>query len=1808
MSKSNISAIAIPGYQITEVIHVSTRTTVYRGENEKNQTPVIIKILNAQYPQIRELISLKNQFTITQQIEHPNIIKSYSIENYGNSYALILEDINGISLSQYANSQPLELELFFSVALAITQALEFLYENKIIHKDIKPKNIIINPNTKQIKLIDFSISCLLPKEIAQIKSPHVLEGTLAYMSPEQTGRMNRGIDYRTDFYSLGVTFYELLTGQVPFISKNPLELVHCHLAKTPNNPREINPQIPPAIADMIIKLMAKTPEERYQTARGIRYDLEICQQMLLTKVNNIVKFELGKGDRADLFLISEKIYGRKNEITSLLNAFERVSKGNQELMLVAGFSGIGKTSVINEIHKPIIRQKAYFISGKYDQFQRNIPFSALLKALHNLLQQLLTESTNRLQEWKDKILSALGEQAQVIIDVIPELENIIGHQSQVSELTGNASQNRFNLLFSQFIQVFATKEHPLVIFLDDLQWADAASLKLIQLLISDTDTKYLLLIGAYRDNEVYPGHPLIMTLENILKSHTIVNQINLQPLDKLHINHLIADTLYCPEFQASSLTELLFTKTQGNPFFTNQLLKSLHEDGLINFDFSLGYWRCDIHAAKAIYQNNDIVYFIKLQLQKLPPNTQNILKIAACIGNQFDLYTLSTVCEKSQLETASDLWNALKKGLILPQDESYKFFADTVDLFNSNLKLINSAHLIVKYKFLHDQVQQAAYFLIPENEKQAMHWKIGQQILNHTDAIELEEKIFEIVNQLNIGIDLITNKSQKYQLAKLNLIAGHKAKLATAYEAAVRYLKMGLELLSNDSWIHEYDLTLNLYVEAVEAEYLNINFKQAEIYIEIVKKNATNLLDQVQVYEAQIQMYMAQLQMQLAIDTGLKLLDMLGVKLEELAPSNLNVEDLINLPSITAPDQLAAIRILISMSAASYFVKPELLLPIIFTMINISIHYGNSSVSAYVYVVYGLILCGIFSDIDTGYRYGELALKLADKFDARDIKFKVLFFWYSTIRCWKKHIRESIQPLEENVRYGLEIGDLEYVGYCSTNHYFSLIFSGENLADVFQCIEKYGVLMYRLKQQWSIDNQKFWKQMVFNLLEVTQHKSKLYGDFVNDELFLGFVNTKNYNSIFAFHLAQTILYYLFKIPKKALDSANLGKPYIASVTGQILVSQHNFYYSLALLAEYNHVCDEEKLAYMNQISINQEQMQNWANHAPMNYQHKYNLVEAEKARVLGNNWEAMELYDIAISGAKQNKYIQEEALANELAADFYLGYGRNKVAQIYLIDAYYCYLNWGAKAKVEDLERLYPQLLEPILKQKAIESEEPALISKIISDSSNIGVSAILDLETVTKASLAISSEIKIDKLLHTLLEVMVENIGAKKAAFILQKENKLIIVAEFLEGINKQNSGLQSTVITESENIPLSVINYVFNTREDILINDANTDNMFGADPYVRKYQPKSILCNTILNQGQLIGIIYLENNLTVGAFTPERLKILKLLSSQAAISLQNAQLYENLEEKVADRTQELNDKNLYLENTLSKLKLTQSQLIQTEKMSSLGQMVAGIAHEINNPVSFIYANIDYADSYIEALINLINIYQQEYPNPTSRIKKNLADIDLDFIRIDLPKIFNSMAVGAERIRKIVLGLRNFSRLDESDMKPVDIHEGMESTLMLLQPRFREKLGYSPNIVIKDYSELPLVTCYVSQINQVFMNIISNAIDALYNCKQEICSTEKEISCSQIKICTSVINDDWVRISIKDNGMGMSPEVKQRIFDPFFTTKPVGEGTGLGLSISYQIVVDKHGGKLECISEPKLGTEFIIEIPINLTQKTKTS
>ncbi|RKZ91593.1 MAG: serine/threonine protein kinase, partial [Candidatus Parabeggiatoa sp. nov. 1] len=1514
----------LPGYRMFEKCYESQKTLIYRGQREANHQPVVIKFLQSEYPSFNELVQFRNQYTITKNLDFEGIVQIYGIENYYNGFALIMEDFGGVSLHDYMISHPLTLEAFFSVAISAVKILEYLYQNRVIHKDIKPQNLVINPESQLVKLIDFSIASLLPRETQEIQSPNVLEGTLAYMSPEQTGRMNRGIDYRTDFYSLGVTFYELLTGQIPFQSTDAMELVHCHIAVNPTPPMATNHAIGQMVNDIIMKLMAKTAEDRYQSALGLRRDLESCQQQW-QQSGNITPFPLGQHDISDRFHIPEKLYGRDAEVATLLAAFDRVSQGATEMMLVAGFSGIGKTALVNEVHKPIVRQRGYFIKGKFDQFKRNIPFAALVQAFQTLMRHLLTESADQVQVWKTKILTTLGENAQVIIEVIPELEQIIGSQPPAPELEASAAQNRFNRLFQKFINVFTTAEHPLVIFLDDLQWIDSASVKLMQLLISETDTHYLLLIGAYRDNEVSPAHPLMLTLEDIQKTNAVINQMTLAPLAQPSLNRLIADTLSCPPERAMPLTTLVIQKTQGNPFFTNQFLKFLHEEGLIAFDFDCGYWQCDIVQVKALALTNDVVEFMASQLQKLPLKTQSVLQLAACIGNQFDLATLAIVHEKSQTETAADLWKALQDGLILPISEFYKFFQA-----QESVEIAEVQALSVSYKFLHDRVQQAAYSLIPEVQKPSTHLKIGQRLKSNTLPETLDENIFDIVNQLNLGVALITVQSEREGLAQLNLKAGEKAKASTAYAAANRYSTVGLELLTADSWQTQYDLTLALYESATESAYLGGDFARQAQLGEIVLAQGRSLLDKVKIYLVRIQACMAQNKQLEAIQTALPILKLLGVPFPEKpsqedimlelqqsqsALEGKSMQILYDQPLMTAAAPQAAMRILSSLVPATYRAMPELLPLIVFKQVQLSVKYGNAPDSTLGYAAYGVILCGIVGDIEVGFQFGQLALNLLARLDVKELQAKVFDTVEGLIRHWKEPVGKSLKPLLEGYQGGVETGDFEFAALCVHLYLIYSYLTAKELAGLEREMVTYHQAVGQLKQESVLFYIKIHHQALLNLMGQSEDYAGsplfLLSDESHEEETLQHQQANDLLALYYLYFNKLILCYLFQHDRQAVDNAAHAEQYLEGATGLLVFPVFHFYDSLAQLAVYPDAQKSEQDSILEKVAANQEKMQKWAHHAPMNFRHKFDLVEAEWHRILGEKVEAIDYYDYAIAGAKENEYLNEEALANELAARFYLAWGKEKIAPVYLTEAYYGYARWGAKAKVADLEKRYPQLLAPILKPEVTHfsrGETMTYLATSVFGTSMVG-SAFLDFSTVMKASQAISGKIHLVQLLATMMQVVIENAGAEKGTLILQREANLVIEAQYdKKTLISNNMGgatvLQSIPVAESREIPITLINYVSRTLETQVLNNVSAETTFAADPYIIEHHPKSVLCTPIVTQGKLIGLLYLENNLTTGAFTQDRLEVLGILSSTAAVSLENALLYQTLEQKVVERT----------------------------------------------------------------------------------------------------------------------------------------------------------------------------------------------------------------------------------------------------------------------------------------------------------------
>lgn len=1484
--------LTIPGVEVKTCIYESANSLVYRALRQSDNEPVILKILKENYPTPQELDRYRTEYQITKSLNLTGCIKAYDLQPYQNTLVMFVEDFGGESLKIWMKQKKFSLEEFLQIALATTESLGLLHANNIIHKDINPSNIVFNPDTGQVKLIDFGISTQFTRETPTLKNPNVLEGTLSYMSPEQTGRMNRSLDYRTDFYSLGITFYELLANQLPFDSTDALELVHYHIAKQPLPPSQINPDIPLTLSEIVMKLMEKNAEERYQSAFGIKADLENClNQLLNTKTISI--FPLASQDVSDKFQIPQKLYSREREIATLLTAFNRVSS-QSELCLIAGYSGIGKSATVQELYKPITQKRGYFISGKFDQYQRNIPYSAVVSAFGELVKQLLAESEAQLKEWRQKLLTALGTNGQVIIDVIPEVELILGKQPAVPEVGITESQNRFNLVFQNFIKVFINPEHPLTVFLDDLQWADGASLKLMELLMSGT-TPGLFLISAYRDNEVSPAHSLSLTIEEIIKNGASVNRIFLPPLDLSTVTQLISDTLNYGEEEVSSLAELVFTKTGGNPFFMNEFLNSLYRERLLNFNLISRKWEWDIEQLQERNFTDNVVDLMLLKIQDLPENTQETLKIAACTGNQFELRSLASICQKSLRETVDSLHTSIAENLVVPLGNM-----GDVELAIAG-KLPSTQPL--EYKFVHDRIQQAAYSLISEQDKPLVHRQIGQMLLQNTPSDKREEKIFDIVNQLNFGISLITEQSERDELAQLNLIAGKKAKSATAYQSAFNYLQTGINLLAENGWLVQYNLSLQLHQEAAEAAYFLGNFEQMEALIALVLEKAETVLDKVRIIGLKIEACIAQSNFKEGLDIGLETLTSLGFVFLKSSISifiKLEIEDLINLPKMTNPESLAAMSILGNMIGIGYIGIPELLLPLVLTQIDLSIKFGNAFQSSWAYSSYGVILCTSVQYIEAGYQYGKLGIRLVEQLNTKHQKAGVLDIFGNHILHWKEHLKGSLSILKEAYFSAVEIGNINFIGYSIFDYCFNAYSLGCELRDLEKEYIAYHKILLKIKNKSCLTWLEMYLQIIFNLLGKAEDPTQFLGEFYNEEQFLPFqMQSSDRQGILLLYLNKLMLCYLFGKPYEAVKNAAVAEPYLDGVLGMAAIPIFHFYDSLAHLSIFAGSSKFEQEIVIKRVEANQQKMQIWANYAPMNYLHKFYLVEAEKARVLEQCLEAIDYYDRAISLAKEHEYIHEAALAYELAAKFYVSRGKELIARAYMQEARYCYQLWGAVAKVKDLETRYPQLF-------TIDKPTTTDMSMTTSTTGSRANSS-LDIATIMKASEAISGEIVLDKLLSKLMKILIENVGAQSGYLILENQGKLVIEAECaLDG--EEVTVLQSIPIENCQNLAKAIVGYVARTKKKVVLNDAACEGQFTNDPYIKNTQPKSILCAALMNQGQLSAIVYLENCLTTQAFTPERLEVLQLLSGQAAIAITNAKLYAEVKERENRLTQFIN------------------------------------------------------------------------------------------------------------------------------------------------------------------------------------------------------------------------------------------------------------------------------------------------------------
>lgn len=1476
--------LKLDDYIFFEKLYSDSHTEVYRGERLSNHKKIILKTTKENHSTDKDIATLQHEFNLLQELHLEGFIQPETLFQQHHQWVSIFEHIPGQLLQLFLDGKPLELETFFRIALQLIDIIDSLHQHRIIHKDIKSNSIIIDSKTLAIKFIDLNATSQILEESQEYIHPKLLEGELTYMSPEQTGRLNRSIDHRSDFYSLGILFFEMLTGQLPFQALEPIELIHAQLTKIPPLASSLNPLVPEMISAIIAKLLAKMPEERYDSAVGLKADLVECQKQW-TEYRRIESFELGRQDIHDHLHISQKLYGRKTESNALYAAFDRVSQGSTELFLISGHAGIGKTSLAHEIYKPITGQHGYFAGGKFDQLQHNQPYSAFISVFHALIRQVLAEPEEALTHLRNELNQRLGNILQIILDVIPEMEVIIGPQSKVPELPPTQAQNRFHLAFQKLISAFASSDHPLIIFLDNLQWADVASLNLLKAMLMDSELRHTLFIGSYRDNEVDPNHPLLTTLNAVQNAQVIVEQIKLNPLSDVDIQHLVSDTLSRPEEEVQPLANFIAGKTQGNPFFIDELLRALYQKQLITFSYEKNYWQWNLDNIREQLISNHAVDLLIIKIQKLPPELQALLSLAACIGHTFNLGTLATVTEQPVHQTAKELWEIIQANLIKPLGDDYK----------------TAAYDIVKnpdattYQFTHDCMQQAAYQLITIENRQQVHLKIGRLLLKHSteDFSKNERILFQILEHFNLGLALITDTDEQHQLAKLNLLATQKAKASVAYQAAEFYVDAAIVLLGSVSWQTHRSLLFALTKEKAECAYLLSQYEEAEAQFEKILQYATSDLEKAEIYIIKMLLYTDKNQYEQCIQTGVLALTLFGVHLP-LHPRRYHIfKEIIaitihtffnsithikkTLKETTDPEQIIVNRLLFEMGTATYFANPNLFALTICKGVTISLRDG--------YTNYNIPMLSGYATFMLQFNQWRTAFEITDLTDVLIQKVEnpiIIGRYRATATMFFNHWR---YPLDYCADYAqkshqilLEAGDLNFAAYSKCMEIAAWHVREMPLKDLHK---KNDTVLQALKH---LQDQGWYNVFSFHEKNYILHLQNMVDQDIETLLGLTDLN-KTPLMKWCYYAMFNELLFLQGDYQKALQMAEAADHLKRSDQGFVWKQDLYFFYALTLAQCMTNAPRSLKLHYWRVFRRIEKLIKTWVKICPINIKHKYLLILAEKARLLGDFRTAIAHYDKAIVAAQEQNFIRTEAIANELAGEFYLAQKKPKFAKWYLRDAQYAYQRWGALTKAKQLMQRYPEWLQA---QPASASSKTIILGDTITTTTN---TQSLDFLSILKVSQAISSEIHIDKLLQQLLAILMENGGAERGVIVVNHGRRWFVEAEM--HANNPEVSMPNVPLEGYEKLPTALLMYVQRTKKSYISIETEQPIHLMDDPYVARVQPKSMLCVPIIQQGQVKTIIYLENSLTANAFTLQNLEMLQLLSAQIAISLENAYLY---------------------------------------------------------------------------------------------------------------------------------------------------------------------------------------------------------------------------------------------------------------------------------------------------------------------------
>lgn len=1833
-----------------EVIKTLVRTDhydIFLGKKLSDGQRVVLKQTVFQNGDLSGISKLGHEYDIMKDLDHPGIPKVYDFLFDGNTAILVEEYIDGNDLKSLIFKSKLSYDNVLDLTVELTGILHYLHEHSVIHKDLSPGNIMLTGDGS-VKLVDFGISSNLFSESNELLNIDKIEGTLNYISPEQTSRTVYSVTHSCDFYSFGILLYELLAGKLPFDSIDPLEIIHFHLSRKPLPLSTILPDLPAGLEKVVFKLLEKNPDERYLSAAGIKADLELIKKHYHSG-KPLTFFKAGAKDKTMKYNQAQKLYGREKEIEQIKKFYENLDSVKSMVALVSGYSGVGKSALIRQTKIPIIQNNGTFISGKFDQLKKDIPYYAFIEAIKEFIKNLLSDPSDKIDAWKHRIISVLGENAGLITDVIPQLSLIIGDQPSVPKLQPAEQESRFNMVLLDFIYAFSTSKSPLVIFLDDLQWADWSSLNLMKRILENSREESIMMIGAYRDNEVHQGHPLMITLQQISASEGVVKSIHLEPLNLETTIRITADSFGMKVEQAEKLGRLVFSKTKGNPFFIHSFLKSLFDKDLVKYD-SGNHWTWDRKNIDQLEYTANVIDLMTKGLTDLPKPTQKVLQYAAVLGNTFSFTDLSDIAEKTEAEVYENLKQAIKGGYISSIDLNYRTL--TLKSFHADTETIqNLPTEKVEFTFSHDKVQQAAYNLISEIERPYVHLKTGRQLLQSRDEAHLQDDIFEVMNHFVFSSDLIKDKAEKLKITKLCLLAGRKAKGSNSYSLGVRFLNMGKNLLGNNSWTDHYKLTYNVLMELGECEYLNDNPSRAEVYFKELLNNSKTRFEKLKVYYIHSSLYLKIGNTSESLRLGLKAAKLYDIRfptnkktIQAAASMQLakylflfstkyrNPESLFHLKDCKDEELIVLNKFLIDLSTSAYQQDQNLMMLVIFKIIGLYIQQGFTDASCWGFSGFSVVVLSALKMQKKGFNIWDITLKLHQRTNSPLIKWRLSY----TVLCFHNHwripIRDGYDQILDTIKACVLNGDQIFTSYTVALYLRSRINAGENLAEILKSSNDHIALIKNSKG--GFDFFECFYQMAKAL------NGQTYPDSWNDDSFNGSEAQKrlkiegNKTKLGFFHSAKCNFLYLNGDYSKALKESEIVLSYADNFVGDMQEVSHAFYTSLSISACYESLSQSEKRKYLKVYKSHLKDMKMWAEGCPENYSQHYHLMRAELFSIQDKFEEALQSYENAIQRATENQFKHIEAIANERAGKFCSNAGLEKQSQLYIESAWYAYHKWGAHAKCKKLEKMYPEFLHDKTKHESAEKSDGLTTTSSTSE---------LDLASVIKATQSIASQVKYDDLLNNLLQITIENAGAERGCLVLEKENQLCIEAIGISGSDIIEI-LPSVPIDTLKIMPDSILNYCWRTKETVVLDNAQTDDQFGSDPYFLQNNTLSVMCLPITALGKSIGLLYLDNSLIKGVFNKNRIELLQTLSGQIGISIENANLYSNLEMRVEQRTEELKKKNKKIEEqndtlkeTLEKLKATQNQLIHAEKMASLGELTAGIAHEIKNPLNFV---TNFSDVSIDLLEELRNEMKKQNENVKSETKGSPFEGEKDPINRGqedghalILEILNDIEANIKKIHEhgsradgIVKSMLQHSRKGSGKMDTNNLNAIIRESVNLAFHGMRagaEPINVDIELDLDDsIGEIKLIA---EDFSRVILNLCNNAFDAMReklsafhsqgsekspfkggkndkiirgdNPVEAISEVSLQSSNYQPKLTVRTYQTEKnVTIEIEDNGPGIPEEIKDKILQPFFTTKKGTAGTGLGLSITNDII-KAHGGLLDIASKKDELTRFTIHL-----------